>query len=146
MGQRERRIVGFPVLEEINLYYEISASKPLSIDVPPGWVSFAEKVLDTFGLQYTCRRVEEPDGSLQKCIFSVPPVIPARVSFRVDYQTGLVTVALVNVDRLERVTLEFHSTAMDESVLEDLVRLILGRDSAFLRRAPLAGLRGPATG
>ena len=146
VGQHEHRIVGFPVLDEINIYYEISASKPLSIDVPPGWVSFAEKVLDAFGLQYTCRRVEEPDGSLRKCIFSVPPVIPARISFRVDYQTGLVTVALVNVDRLERVTLEFHSTAIDESVLEDLVRLILGRDSAFLRRARLAGLHTQASG
>lgn len=146
VGQNERRIVGFPVLDEINLYYEILASKPLSIDVPPGWVSFAEKVLDAFGLQYTCRRAEEPDGSLRKCIFSVSPVIPARVSFRVDYQTGVVTVALVNVDRLERVTLEFHSTAIDESVLEDLVRLILGRDSAFLRRARLAGLHTQASG
>ena len=95
VGQAERRIAGYPVLEEINLYYEISASKPLSIDVPPGMVSFAEKVLDAFGLQYTCRRLQEPDGSLQKCIFSVPPVIPARVSFGVDYQTGLVTVALL---------------------------------------------------
>jgi hypothetical protein len=146
VAQHERRIVGFPVLEEIDLYYEISASKPLSIDVPPGWVSFAEKILDAFGLQYTSRRVEEPDGSLRKCIFSVPPVIPARVSFRVEYQTGLVKVALVNVDRLERVTLEFQSTAIDESALEDLVRLILGRDSAFLRRAPLAGLHAPAPG
>lgn len=140
VGQHERRIVGFPVLEEINLYYEISASKPLSIDVPPGWVSFAEKVLDAFGLQYTSRREEEPDGSLRKCIFSVPPVIPARVSFRVDYQTGVVTATLVNVDRLERIALAFQSNAIDESVLEDLVRLILGRDSAFLRRAPLAGV------
>ena len=146
VGQHERRIVGFPVLEEINLYYEISASKPLSIDVPTGWVSFAEKVLDAFGLQYTCRRKEGHDGTLRKCIFSVPPVIPARVSFRVDYQTGLVTVALVNVDRLERVTLEFLSTAIDESVLEDLVRLILGRDSGFLKRAPLAGMRSRASG
>jgi hypothetical protein len=146
VGQRERRIAGFPVLEEINLYYEISASKPLSIDVPPGWVSFAEKILDAFGLQYTSRRVEAPDGSLGKCIFSVPPVIPARVSFRADYQTGLVTVALVNVDRLERVTLEFHSTAIDVPVLEDLVRLILGRDSAFLRRASLAGVGTKASG
>ena len=39
VGQHERRIAGFPVLEEITLYYEISASKPLSIDVPPGWAS-----------------------------------------------------------------------------------------------------------
>jgi hypothetical protein len=52
----------------------------------------------------------------------------------------LVTAALANVDRLDRITLEFHSNAIEEPVLEDLVRLILGRDSAFLRRAPLAGL------
>jgi len=118
----------------------------LSIEVVPGWVSFAEKTLDAFGLQYTCRRVEDSDGTLRKCIFSVPPVIPARMSFRVDHRTGIVTVPLVNVDRLERVTLEFPSTAIDEDVLEDLVRLILGRDSAFLKRGGLAGLRRRASG
>jgi hypothetical protein len=146
VGQHERRIVGFPVLEEINLYYEIAASKPLSIEVPPGWVSFAEKTLDAFGLEYTSRREEEPDGRLRKCVFSVPPVIPARVSFRVDYQTGLVTVGLVNVDRLERVTLEIPSAAIEEPVLEDLVRLILGQDSAFLKRARFARPRGRTSG
>jgi hypothetical protein len=49
-------------------------------------------------------------------------------------------------DRLERVTLEFPSPDIDEPMLEDLVRLILGRDSAFLKRAPLAGLNGRASG
>ena len=146
VGQHERRIVGFPVLEQIDVYYSISASKPLTIDVVPGWVSFAEKTLDAFGLQYTCRRVEERDGTLRKCIFSVPPVIPARITFRVDHRSGLVTVALFNVDRLASVKLEFHSTSIDEPVLEDLVRLMLGRDSAFLKRAPLAGLHGTAAG
>ena len=146
VGQQERRIVGFPVLEAIDVYYEISASKPLSIEVVPGWVSFAEKTLDAFGLQYSCRRVDEPDGTLSKCIFAVPPVIPARVAFRADYRRGLVTVALVNVDRLERVTLEFPSPDIDEPMLQDLVRLILGRDSAFLKRAPLAGLHSRASG
>lgn len=80
VGPHERRIVGFPVLEEIDVYDEISTSKPLSIDVPPARVSFSEKTLDAFGLQYTCRRVKEPDGSLSKCVFAVPPVIPARGS------------------------------------------------------------------
>jgi hypothetical protein len=142
VGQHEHRIIGFPVLQQIDVYYEISASKPLAIEVVPGWVSFAAKTLDAFGLQYTFRRVEDPDGTLRKCAFSVPPVIPARVSFRIDHPSGLVTVALANVDRLERVTLEFPVTAIEDEVLEDLVRLMLGRDSAFLRRAPLAGLRG----
>jgi hypothetical protein len=112
--------------------------------VVPGWVSFAEKTLDAFGLQYTCRRMEDSDGTLRKCIFSVAPTIPARVSFCVDYRTGIVTVALVNVDRLERVTLEFPSTAIEEPVIEDLVRLIFGHDSALLKRRRLARLRGRA--
>jgi hypothetical protein len=147
MGQHERRIVGFPVLDEINIYYEVSASKPLALDVAPGGIALAEKALDDAGLQYTSRRVEDSGGIVRKCAISVPPAIAAAVSFRADYQTGLVTVALVNVDRLDRVTLEFHSNAIDEPVLEDLVRLMLGRDSAFLRRAPLAGLHGrPPTG
>src|ERR1700693_2630268 len=140
VGQHERRIVGFPVLDEINIYYEISASKPLALDVAPGGVALAEKALDDAGLQYTSHRVEDSSGNVRKCAISVPPAIPAAVTFHVDYQTGLVTVALANVDRLDRVTLEFHSNAIEEPILEDLVRLILGRDSAFLRRAPLAGL------
>jgi hypothetical protein len=132
VGQHERHILGFPVLEGIDVYYEVSAAEPLSIEVAPGRVSFAEKTLDAFGLQYTCRRMEDSDATLRRCILSVPPVIPTRVSFRVDYRTGIVTVARVNVDRLERVSLEFPSTAIEEPVLEDLVRLILCRDSAFL--------------
>ena len=139
VGQHERRVVGYPVLDVINIYYEITASGPLALEVAPGNVAMAEKALDDAGLQYTSRRVEDSGGTVRKCAISVPPVIPAAVSFHADYQTGLVTVTLVNVDRLDRVILEFSSKAIEEPVLDDLVRLILGRDSAFLRRAPLAG-------
>jgi hypothetical protein len=146
VGQHESRIVGYPVLDEINIYYEIAASRPLAIDVAPGGVALAEKALDDVGLQYTSRRVEDSSGNVQTCAISVPPAIPAAVSFHVDYKTGLVTVALANVDRFDRVTLEFHSNAIEEPVLEDLVRLILGRDAQFLRRAPLAGIHGRPAG
>ena len=139
VGQHERRVVGYPVLDVINIYYEITASGPLALEVAPGNVAMAEKALDDAGLQYTSRRVEDSGGAVRKCAISVPPAIPAAVSFHADYQTGLVTVTLVNVDRLDRVILEFSSKAIDEPALDDLVRLILGRDSAFLRRAPLAG-------
>ena len=145
VGQHEHRIVGFPVLDEINVYYEISAAKPVSLEVASGMVDAAEKALDDAGLQYTSRRVESADGSVRKCSFTVPPAIPARVAFKIDYRTGVVDVALVNVDRFDRITLEFHSKDIEEAVLEELVRLILGRDSSFLRRAPLAGMRRSAT-
>ena len=64
VGQHEHRIVGFPVLDEINIYYEISASKPLALEVAPGGVALAEKALDDAGLQYTSRRVEDSGGTV----------------------------------------------------------------------------------
>ena len=142
VGQHERRIVGFPVLDELNLYYEIAAAKPLTIEVGQGGVQAAEAALDAAGLQYTARRVEDHGGVVHKCVITVPPAIPAAVQFRIDYQTGIVNVALSNVDRFDRVALEFHSNAIDDAILDDLLKFILGRDTAFLRRAPLAGLHG----
>lgn len=142
IGQHTSRIVGFPVIDEINVYYEIAAQKPLTIEVAPGGVALVEKTLEGVSLQYTSRRVEASDGSVRKCVFSVPPAIQAAVLFRVDYQTGQVSVTLVNVDRFDRTTLTFHSTQIEEPVLEDLVRLMLGRDDAFLRHAALAGIHG----
>lgn len=141
VGQHEHRIVGFPVLDEINMYYDITASKPVSLEVASGMFDVAQKALDEAGLQYTSRRVESADGSLRKCSFTVPPAIPAQIAFRAEYQTGIVTVAMANVDRLDRIALEFHSKDIEEPALEDLVRLILGRDSAFLHRAPVAGMQ-----
>jgi hypothetical protein len=142
VGQHTMRIVGFPVLDEISIWYEIAAAKPLTIEVGQAGVAMAEKSLDDAGLQYTAHRVEDHNGVVQKCVITVPPAVPAAVTFHVDYQTGLVVVSLVNVDRFDRVSLEFHSQAIDESVLEDLIRFILGQNTAFLRRAPLAGIHG----
>jgi hypothetical protein len=142
VGQHEQRIVGFPVLDEINISYSIVATAPLTMEVASGSASAAEKVLDDAGLQYTARRVEDESGVVRKCAIVVPPTIPAAISFRADYRTGVVQISLLNVDRLDRVSLAFPSAAIDEPVLEDLVRLVLGRSHAFLRRAPLVGIRG----
>lgn len=142
VGVHEQRIVGFPVLEEINISYEIAAARPLTTEIAPGGIPLVEEVLGNTGLQYTARRIEDSAGVVRKCVITVPPSIPAAISFRADYRTGVVRVSLVNVDRFDRVVLEFRATAIDEPLLEDLVRLILGRSDAFLHRAPLVGVHG----
>ena len=146
VGQHEQRIVGYPVLDEINISYTIGATAPAALEVAPGGVAALEKLLDDAGLQYSARRIEDATGAVSRCSFSVPASIPAAVAFKADYRTGLVQVTLVNVDRFDRVTLEFSSAGLGEPTLEDLVRLILGQSDAFLRRAPLAGLHGRAAG
>jgi hypothetical protein len=140
VGQLERRSVGFPVLDEITMYYEIEAD-PLTVELTPLELPAVEEALDDAGVRYGSRSVEDPSGRVRKCVVTVQPFIPAKIALVADYRTGIVDVPLVNVDRIDRVTLEFHSRDIDDAVLDDLVKLVLGVDSAFLRRAPLAGVR-----
>jgi hypothetical protein len=140
--QHERRIVGFPVLDEINIYYQISAAANLDLEPAPGSAESMQKMLDDAGLQFAQREVEDATGRVHRCVISVRPDIPASVLFRADYTTGRIVVTLVNVDRLERIALDFDSAAVDEPMLEDLVRLIMGLKSSFLLRAPLVGVHG----
>ena len=142
VGQHARRIVGYPVLDEINVRYEIIAAHGLVLDLPPVDALIAEKSLDGAGLVFTARRHEDARGVVRTCQLTVPPAIPAGVTFQADYATGLVTVTLVNVDRFDRVSLEFPSTAVDEPLLENLVRTVLGRSDDFLHHARLAGVPG----
>jgi len=130
------------VLEEINITYQIVTSAPVTIEVAPGEVTLVEKLLDDTALQYTARRIEDHGGAVRKCAITVSQEIPAGISFRADYRTGIVRIFMINVDRFDRVGLEFHSRAIDEPALEDLLRFILGRSDAFLHRAPLVGIHG----
>ena len=66
IGQHTSRIVGFPVLNEINIYYEIVAAKPLTIEVAPGGVSLVEKTLDAVALQFSSHKVETAEGTVRK--------------------------------------------------------------------------------
>ena len=84
----------------------------------------------------------DESGNVRKCALTVAPEIPADIAFRADYRTGIVQVLLINVDRFDRITLELARRSIDEAMLEDLVRLILGRSDRLLRRAALAGVHG----
>ena len=146
VGQHVRRIVGFPVLDEINIAYQIDATAPPVIEVTAGGAALIENILDDAGVRYNVRRIEDVTGTVSKCAIGVAPEIPADISFRVDYQTGMVQITFINVDRFDRVSLEFDSRSIDEPMLEDLVRFVLGRSDAFLHRAPLVGVHGKPYG
>jgi hypothetical protein len=69
VGKHTRRSIGFPVLDEINIYYEISVAKSLTIDVARGGVALAQKALDDARLQYTSHCVEDPPESCSDALF-----------------------------------------------------------------------------
>ena len=91
-------------------------------------------------LQFQYRTEMDESRTHRYSFFVVQPAVTALIRFLPDYRRQTVEVTLRNVDRFESVALEFPATAIDEPVLEDLVRFVLGEANTFLRRAPLAGV------
>lgn len=142
VGQHTRNIRGYSALDEVNLYYEIAAAAPLSAQVSSVEAEILKARLEAANLRFTLRRIEGANAGPGRFAISVTPAIPAAVVFNADYRSGVITVTLVNVDRLDRISLAFKSSSIRESVLEDVAKFVLGKDSALLKTAQLAGIRG----
>jgi hypothetical protein len=145
LGQHERRIVGYPALDEINIYYEISSTKPVIVEVPTLEAALVETVLDDANLPYTSRMLGTHDKATLQAI-TVAAGIPAATSMHMDYETGIVRMLLMNVDRFDRLSLEFRIETIDEPMLEDFIRFMLGQSDALLHRAHLTGIHGQPRG
>ncbi len=134
---RRGRVAGEDVLELVELGYRLANEAPLRLVVPPGEARLAAERLRASQLDYSY----QPEGGARGGaggVFTVAQAVTASVRLIPDFERGRVLVTLVNVDRLESVSLEFTPDALGEAALEDLVRLILGDSDAFLKRAPLA--------
>lgn len=137
---RRRPMAGQEIIDQIELFYRLVQDKPITIKVPAAAGNDIEAKLRGSQLQFQYRTEMDESRTHRYSFFVVQPAVTALIRFLPDYRRQTVEVTLRNVDRFESVALEFPATAIDEPVLEDLVRFVLGEANTFLRRAPLAGV------
>jgi hypothetical protein len=141
---RRRPLAGMDVLEHIELFYRLEGSEPIVLRLNPGAALGVEERLRGSTLQFQYDTEQDEKRVVRYGLFRVQPVISASVRFQPDYHRQVVHVTLRNVDRFESVSLEFAPDKVNEAALEDLVKFMMGENSSFLRRAPLALIRGRA--
>ncbi len=137
---RRKALAGYEVVEWIELFYRVALAEPIVLKVAPGGANAIDDRLRAAQIKFQYRTEMDENRVARHGIFSIVAAVTAYVKFVPDYRRQTVEVTLRNVDRFETVALEFAADKFDEAALEDLVRLILGEDNAFLRRAPLVGV------
>ena len=143
---RRRALAGMEVLEHVEMFYRIEGSAPIVLRLNPGAAIGVEERLRGSTLPFQYETELDEKRIVRYGLFRVQPVISASVRFQPDYHRQVIHVTLKNVDRFESVSLEFAPDKVDEAALEDLVKFMLGETSVFLRRAPLALIRGRIAG
>ena len=139
---RRRSLVGLEVLEHVELFYRVEGDKPITLRLNPVASAGVEERLRGATLPYQYQTEQDDKRVVRYGLFHVQPHISASVRFAPDYHHQEIRVTLRNVDRFESVSLDFPPDKLNEAALEDLVKLMMGESAAFLRRAPLALIRG----
>jgi hypothetical protein len=139
---RRRALAGMEVLEHVELFYRIEGDKPFTLRLNPVASLGVDERLRTSTLPYTYQTEHDEKRVVRYGLFQVQPHISASVRFEPDYHHQVVQVTLRNVDRFEAVSLDFPPDKVNEAALEDLVKFMMGDPNGFLRRAPLALIRG----
>jgi hypothetical protein len=140
VSYRRKPLAGQDVIDHVEMFYRLEGAGPMVLKVQPHASGFTEERLRAAHLNYQYQNELDEARTVRYGLFTVQPAVTANVRFEADYRQQVVDVTLRNVDRFESVSLEFAGDAIDEPVLEDLLRFILGEANTFLRRAPLAGL------
>ncbi len=139
---RRRGLAGLEVLEHVEMFYRLEGAQPVVLRVNPAGAVSVEERLRAAALQFQYQTEQDEHRVVRHGVFQVQAAISASVRFQPDYHRQVVQVTLRNVDRFESVFLEFQPSKLDEAALEDLVKFMLGEPNGFLRRAPLALIKG----
>lgn len=139
---RRRGMVGMEVLEHVELFYRLEGEKPISLRLSPAAALGVEERLRGSTLPYQYQTEQDERRVVRYGLFQVQPAISASIRFEPDYRHQVIAVTLRNVDRFESVSLEFTGDNMNEAALEDMVKFMMGDANGFLRRAPLALIKG----
>jgi hypothetical protein len=139
---RRRALAGMEVLEHVELFYRLEGPAPITLRLNPASALGFEERLRASTLPYQYQTEQDEKRVVRYGLFQVQPAISASVRFEPDYHHQLIRVTLRNVDRFESVSLEFTPDKVNESALEDMLKFMMGESNAFLRRAPLALIRG----
>jgi hypothetical protein len=140
VSYRRRHLGGHDLLEYVETFYKLSGRDPMKLKVPASAVSATEMRLRDAGMPFRYQAQTDERKVIESGTFTVQPAVLASIRFDPDYRRQEIDVRLTNVDRFESVNLEFKPEQLDESALEDMVRLVLGESNTFLRRAPLSGV------
>jgi len=139
---RRRAMVGMEILEHVEMFYRLEGDKPIVLRLNPVASLGVEERLRSSSLPYQYQTEQDERRVVKYGLFHVQPHISASARFAPDYHLHMVQVTLHNVDRFEAVSLDFSPEKLNEAALEDLVKLMMGEPNGFLRRAPLALIRG----
>ncbi len=139
---RRKRLADRDCMDSISFYIRWSSDQTLVVerDMPAG-AGKVRDVLFAYGLKFAEEEVKGQRGVAAVWRFSVQSTIVADVSVRADHEHGKLLVTGKNLEHLGTEDFAVPAAEVNESLLEEFAKMLLGQPGGFRKYRSFAARR-----
>jgi hypothetical protein len=129
---RKKRIIDKDYYNFITLFINWASPASLSLERDmPATIQKVRDVLWSFGLKFTEDEIKNPGGGYQKIKFTVPSAVTCDIKISADHDNCRLVVKGKHFLRLGADELRIPAGDVDEALLEEFAKLLIGQPSAL---------------
>ncbi len=119
------------LIELVSFSYRLEGGKTLQVEKSGAGIERFRNLLFDFGLPFNCKEFKNPRGYVERAEFEIQGEISVNARWRADYQRGLIQLEARNLERLGSSQIDIAAGALDQALLDEFGRLILGQPNRF---------------
>jgi hypothetical protein len=119
------------LIELVTLTTQLSSPHEFALVLDgPGAERFRNTIFD-YGLQFDCKEYRNDRAYVERAEFSVRGQLSINARWRADFAGGRLRLEMRNLERLGSTSLDIRPGAVDQALLDDFGRLLLGQPNRF---------------
>lgn len=119
------------LVELVLLSFRLSGKGMLRIERHGPSVERFRKMLFDFGLPFTCQEFKNERRYVERALFEIRNDISISARWRADFENGTIVIETRNLERLGSTLITVAPHHVDEALLDNFGRLILGQPNRF---------------
>ena len=88
-------------------------------------------ILFDYGLPFTCKEFKNERSYVERAEFEIRGEVSVGARWRADFEQGVLVLETRNLERLGGAVFTIHPQFVDDALLDDFGRLILGQANRF---------------
>lgn len=119
------------LIELVSLSYRLQGGQSFMVEKEGHSIDRFRNLLFDYGLAFNCKEYKNERGYVERAEFEVRGDISVSARWRADFKHRLIVLETRNLERLGSHRIEIQPHALDQSLLDEFGRLVLGQPSRF---------------
>ncbi|MFN4324405.1 MAG: hypothetical protein ACK4FP_00805 [Azonexus sp.] len=119
------------LVELVTFSYHLKGKGALHIARDGAAVERFRTTLFDFGLPFTCKEFKNERRYVERAEFDISHDVSVSARWRADFNQGLIVLETRNLERLGSMHYTLRPAAIDQALLDDFGRLVLGQPNRF---------------